>query len=54
MAADADRQVREALKAAEAQGVLGSGGRASPASMFDDVYKDQPWHLRRQRQEAGF
>ncbi|VAV93891.1 Branched-chain alpha-keto acid dehydrogenase, E1 component, alpha subunit, partial [hydrothermal vent metagenome] len=23
------------------------------ASMFDDVYKDMPLHLRRQRQEAG-
>jgi 2-oxoisovalerate dehydrogenase E1 component alpha subunit len=53
MAADADLQVREALKVAEAQGVLGAGGRPSAATMFDDVYKDQPWHLRRQRQEAG-
>ena len=34
-------------------GVLGSGPRLSPASMFDDVYKDMPWHLIRQRQQAG-
>jgi 2-oxoisovalerate dehydrogenase E1 component alpha subunit len=46
-------EVRVALKAAEAIGVLGAGQRPSAATMFEDVYKDQPWHLRRQRQEAG-
>jgi 2-oxoisovalerate dehydrogenase E1 component alpha subunit len=45
--------VRSAYKTAEALGVLGSEQRHSPASMFEDVYKDQPWHLRRQRQQAG-
>jgi 2-oxoisovalerate dehydrogenase E1 component alpha subunit len=46
--------VREAGKTAEAAGVLDSGDRLSPATMFDDVFKEQPWHLRSQRQQAGF
>jgi 2-oxoisovalerate dehydrogenase E1 component alpha subunit len=48
-----DAEVRKALKEAESLGVLGSGQRPSAATMFDDVYAEQPWHLRRQRQEAG-
>ena len=51
--AEATAQVRAAGKEAEAVGVLGTGERLSAATMFDDVYKEQPWHLRRQRQEAG-
>lgn len=46
-------QVLAAGKEAERSGVLGSGERPSAATMFDDVYKEQPWHLRRQRQQAG-
>lgn len=53
MVSAADTEVHVALKGAEAQGVLGAGGRPSAATMFDDVYKEQPWHLRRQRQQAG-
>jgi 2-oxoisovalerate dehydrogenase E1 component alpha subunit len=51
--ADADESVRAALKAAEAIGTMVAGERPSAASMFDDVYKDQPWHLRAQRQQLG-
>jgi 2-oxoisovalerate dehydrogenase E1 component alpha subunit len=51
--AEAKAAVQAAGKAAEAIGVLGSGQRPSAATMFDDVYKEQPWHLRRQRQQAG-
>lgn len=54
LAAEVHDEVRTAFKAAEALGTLGSGKRISPASMFDDVYKDMPQHLRRQRQQAGF
>lgn len=25
----------------------------SPSSMFEDVFKDMPWHLRQQRQQLG-
>ena len=52
--AEVAAEVREALKTAEAIGTLGKGQRPSAATMFDDVYKDQPWHLRQQRQQAGF
>jgi len=45
--------VREGLKAAEALGTLGRGKRPSAATMFEDIYAEQPWHLRRQRQMAG-
>jgi 2-oxoisovalerate dehydrogenase E1 component alpha subunit len=52
--AEVVEEVRAADKEAEAIGVLGAGDRPSPATLFEDVYKEQPWHLRRQRQEAGF
>jgi 2-oxoisovalerate dehydrogenase E1 component alpha subunit len=51
--AGAVEEVRAAGKAAEANGTLSEGKRPSVKSMFDDVYKDQPWHIRRQRQELG-
>ena len=51
--AEADEEVRVALRKAEAIGTLIGGEKPSPATMFDDVYREQPWHLRRQRQEAG-
>jgi 2-oxoisovalerate dehydrogenase E1 component alpha subunit len=47
-------EVREALREAESHGTLGAGEHHSPATMFDDVFKEMPWHLRRQRQEMGF
>jgi 2-oxoisovalerate dehydrogenase E1 component alpha subunit len=50
--AEAADQVRAAFKEAEAAGVLGDGPDA--ATMFEDVYKEPPWHLRAQRREAGF
>lgn len=50
---EAKAAVQAAGKEAEAIGVLGQGERPSAATMFEDVYKEQPWHLRRQRQEAG-
>jgi 2-oxoisovalerate dehydrogenase E1 component alpha subunit len=46
-------RVRAAAKEAEAHGTLSEGKRPSVATMFDDVYKEQPWHIRRQRQELG-
>ncbi len=53
MEKEIDAQVRTAQKEAEAHGVLGSGKIPSLKTMFEDVYKDMPWHLRRQRQEMG-
>ena len=45
--------VRAAAREAEAHGTLGSGSRASVATMFEDVFKVMPWHLREQRQQLG-
>jgi 2-oxoisovalerate dehydrogenase E1 component alpha subunit len=45
--------VRAAGKQAEAHGTLSEGSRPSVKTMFDDVYKEQPWHILRQRQELG-
>ena len=45
--------VAAAAKEAESYGTLEHGPRASAATMFEDVFKEMPPHLRRQRQEAG-
>lgn len=49
---EATEMVRAAGKEAEAIGTLGQS-RPSVKEMFEDVYKEQPWHIRRQRQEMG-
>jgi 2-oxoisovalerate dehydrogenase E1 component alpha subunit len=46
-------EIRLAQKEAESFGTLGSGKMPSVKTMFEDVYKDMPWHIRRQRQELG-
>ncbi|MGH8672710.1 MAG: thiamine pyrophosphate-dependent dehydrogenase E1 component subunit alpha, partial [Burkholderiales bacterium] len=46
-------QVRAAGKEAEALGTLEKGPLPPVASMFEDVYKDMPWYLKRQRDELG-
>jgi len=51
--ADAVEQVRAANKQAEATGTLGHGETPSVKTMFEDVFKDMPEHLRRQRQQLG-
>ncbi len=48
-----EAEVTAAQKEAEQYGTLSSGYVPSSADMFDDVYKDMPAHLRRQRQELG-
>jgi len=45
--------VTKTAKEAESYGTLDQGVAPSPKTMFEDVYKEMPWHLRRQRQEAG-
>ena len=50
---DAVEQVRAANAEASANGTLGEGKIPSVKTMFEDVYKDVPWHLRRQRQQTG-
>ncbi len=48
-----DAQVGAALKAAERHGTLADGYLPPLASMFEDVYKDMPAHLREQLRQAG-
>ena len=50
---EAVEQVRAANAEATANGTLGEGKIPSVKTMFEDVYKDVPWHLRRQRQQTG-
>ncbi len=54
MEAEVAEQVRAADREAQSFGTLTGGPGHSPATMFDDVFKDMPPHLRRQRQQAGF
>ena len=48
-----EAEVAAAQKEAERHGSLLDGRVPSAATMFDDVYKDMPEHLRRQRQQMG-
>ena len=48
-----EAEVVAAQKEAERYGSLADGHVRSAAEMFDDIYKDMPAHLRRQRQELG-
>lgn len=52
LAQELDEQVRAELKEAESFGTLGTVP-ASPSTMFEDVFKEVPQHLIRQRQEMG-
>lgn len=51
--AELEAEVLAAQKEAERHGTLIDGRVPSAASMFEDVYKDMPEHLRRQRQQLG-
>jgi 2-oxoisovalerate dehydrogenase E1 component alpha subunit len=51
--AELEAEVLAAQKEAEQFGKLNDGRVPSAASMFEDVYKDMPEHLRRQRQQLG-
>jgi 2-oxoisovalerate dehydrogenase E1 component alpha subunit len=48
-----EEEVIAIQKEAESYGTLATGPSPSAATMFEDVYKDMPEHLRRQRQQAG-
>jgi 2-oxoisovalerate dehydrogenase E1 component alpha subunit len=51
--AELDAEIVAAQKEAESYGTLVDGHVPSAASIFEDVYKDMPEHLRRQRQQLG-
>jgi 2-oxoisovalerate dehydrogenase E1 component subunit alpha len=46
-------QVRETGREAESYGTMETGPHFSVKTMFEDVFKEMPWHLRKQRQELG-
>jgi 2-oxoisovalerate dehydrogenase E1 component alpha subunit len=50
---DAVEQVAAANKEAMSYGTLGENKLPSASTMFEDVFKDMPEHLRRQRQQMG-
>ncbi|MBU6298509.1 MAG: 3-methyl-2-oxobutanoate dehydrogenase (2-methylpropanoyl-transferring) subunit alpha [Alphaproteobacteria bacterium] len=45
--------VRETQREVEAIGTMEGGARPPLGTMFEDVFKEVPWHLRRQREQAG-
>ena len=53
MQAEVEAEVLEAAKVAESHGTLHDGPKPSAATMFEQVYKDMPRHLREQRQQLG-
>lgn len=44
-------QVRDAVKEAEKNGILGHGLQHPVESMFEDVFEEMPWHLKEQQQQ---
>lgn len=48
-----ETEVASAQKEAESHGTLASGHVHDASTMFEDVYKDMPEHLRRQRSQLG-
>lgn len=46
-------EVLASYKMAQSMGTLREGPHWPVPSMFEDVYAQQPWHLRRQRQDLG-
>jgi 2-oxoisovalerate dehydrogenase E1 component alpha subunit len=44
--------VRTADREAQTYGTLGEGAHFGVETMFEDVYKEMPWHLRRQLKQA--
>ncbi len=51
--AEIESMIAQTQKEAEKNGTLHSGAKVSAREMFEDVYKETPLHLIRQRQEAG-
>ena len=45
--------VRQTQREAESIGTLQGGSPPPLNTMFEDVFKEMPWHLRRQRQAMG-
>jgi 2-oxoisovalerate dehydrogenase E1 component alpha subunit len=46
-----EKEVDAANRRAQQLGVHGGGPYHDPATMFEDVFKEMPWHLREQQEE---
>ena len=53
MQAEVEAEILDAAKEAESHGTLHDGPKPSAATMFEQVYKEMPRHLREQRQQLG-
>jgi 2-oxoisovalerate dehydrogenase E1 component alpha subunit len=53
MQAEVDAEILDAARQAESHGTLHDGPKPSAATMFEQVYKEMPRHLREQRQQLG-
>ena len=53
LAGEVADEVREIGREAERYGTFDKAPHFSARTMFEDVFKEMPWHLRRQRQELG-
>jgi 2-oxoisovalerate dehydrogenase E1 component alpha subunit len=51
--AELTEYVTATAKEAESYGTIAEGVAPPVRTMFEDVYKEMPWHLRKQRQELG-
>ena len=51
--ADSKNEVTKAWKESVSYGTLEDGPHAPVQTMFEDVFAEQPWHIRRQRQVLG-
>ena len=51
---DCVKKVTAAWKEAVSHGTLEEGPHAPVQTMFEDVFQEQPWHIRRQRQALGY
>jgi 2-oxoisovalerate dehydrogenase E1 component alpha subunit len=54
MAAELEEEIAAAAREARGYGTLHDGSGPSPATIFEDVYKEMPRHLREQRQRMGY
>ncbi|MGE4323156.1 MAG: 3-methyl-2-oxobutanoate dehydrogenase (2-methylpropanoyl-transferring) subunit alpha [Sphingobium sp.] len=48
---DVAEQVRDAVREAEKNGILGHGLHHPMDSLFEDVFEEMPWHLREQQRQ---
>jgi 2-oxoisovalerate dehydrogenase E1 component alpha subunit len=51
LTAELEEAVRAANAEAQSYGILSEGPHHEPGTMFEDVYKEMPWHLREQQAE---